>query len=560
MNLIKSKYSLSSNEKIIIKISENENDDLDSSASPTKDYNYEFFLENGTKLEINDIEEGINIDVYVPITDLDLAKFDIAKKFAEKGYDIYDINSAFYTDFCTPASINGNDITLEDRKKDIYPKNITLCKSNCVYKGINYEERRVICSCNLNSDINKTNSNQEDNEDFVTYFIDYINYRLFLCYKLFFNKYNLAHSYAFFIILAIFIIIQIINIIYLKYSLQKLKEFFINETPLKDKLNKEIISELISFNDSNHSNIISNPKKKKKGKDKNSDGEKLNERTRNKKKPKGKIKSKSEKILLFNALKSDNYNIQSEEELTGKNTDNKIKETAIRNNEEIVNKENNINELPFSKAIKVDQRNIFIMFYSFLIEKLDIISIICTDDKLKIIIIEEYILSLLINFFFNALLYSDDVVSNKYHNNGELDFIVSLILSILSNVVTSFIAYYINYSKGIEERINLILEMKNNLPYFRNIKRILSYLKYKFICFFISQIIIIATCIYYVVIFCVKYRYSQISLVVNYCYSFIESIITSFAITTLILITRKIGLSCSNKEFYNASKYINNKF
>ena len=30
-----------------------------------------------------------------------------------------------------------NDITIEDRKKDIYPNNVTLCKENCKYKGIN---------------------------------------------------------------------------------------------------------------------------------------------------------------------------------------------------------------------------------------------------------------------------------------------------------------------------------------------------------------------------------------------------------------------------------------
>ena len=69
-----------------------------------------------------------------------------------------------------------------------------------------------------------------------------------------------------------------------------------------------------------------------------------------------------------------------------------------------------------------------------------------------------------------------------------------------------------------------------------------------------------ATCIYYIVIFCIKYSCSQKSLIVNYCYSFIESIITSFAITTIIMITRKIGLSCANKELYNTSKYINSKF
>ena len=73
--------------------------------------------------------------------------------------------------------------------------------------------------------------------------------------------------------------------------------------------------------------------------------------------------------------------------------------------------------------------------------------------------ISQYILSLLINFFFNALLYSDEVVSNKYHNNGQLDFIVTIVLSLLSNVITSIICYFIQYSEGIEERLGYIMEI-----------------------------------------------------------------------------------------------------
>jgi len=64
-----------------------------------------------------------------PAKDLELVKFDLIKEYAEQGYDIYDKSSDFYNDFCTPASSGDNDITLEDRKEDIYPQNvITLQK------------------------------------------------------------------------------------------------------------------------------------------------------------------------------------------------------------------------------------------------------------------------------------------------------------------------------------------------------------------------------------------------------------------------------------------------
>ena len=130
INFIRNKFGLSNNDRIFVTITEKNNS---ASNFATVDHICEFTLENGTVLNMNDVEEDIYIEVYVPITDLEMAQFDLIKEFAEQGYDIYDINSEFYNDFCTPAYINGNDITLKDRKKDIYPHNVTLCKSNCKY-------------------------------------------------------------------------------------------------------------------------------------------------------------------------------------------------------------------------------------------------------------------------------------------------------------------------------------------------------------------------------------------------------------------------------------------
>ena len=87
---------------------------------------------------------------YIPIKDLDLANFNYSKYFSSQGYDIYNKSSEFYTEFCTPAFQGENDITLKDRKKYIYPNNVTLCKDNCEYNGIDIENERMIYSFNLN--------------------------------------------------------------------------------------------------------------------------------------------------------------------------------------------------------------------------------------------------------------------------------------------------------------------------------------------------------------------------------------------------------------------------
>ena len=134
---------------------------------------------------------------------------------------------------------------------------------------------------------------------------------------------------------------------------------------------------------------------------------------------------------------------------------------------------------------------------------------------------------------------------------------VQLTLSISSNIVASIISHFIQYTRGIEESIKIVLYSKNKIFYYRNIKKLILFMKIKFILFFICQIIIIGICLYYIVIFCIIYSRSQKSLIINYCYSLIESIIIALGIIIIILITRKVGLSFHNKWLYNISKYIN---
>ena len=369
-------------------------------------------------------------------------------------------NSRFYTDFCTPVSLGGNDITLEDRKKDIYPNNITLCKSNCKYSGVNIEERRVICSCIIN---NKTDDEVgvQNKENFLAYTIDYINYRLFLCYKLFFNAYYIRHSKAFFIIIIIYAIILIFDITFLNYSLKNLKKYLIKQNPSVDEIFKDISSEdkksENNMNTTANKGAIANPLKKDSKKSKK-------ENKLNKSKARTK-RNKSVNILFINALnvKSDDEGLikaeqplkketkkeKTERRLVKRRKSKKITSQTSLFNEKINKKEEeekkekeeeeSINELPYTKALELDKRNIFHIYYSFLVEKLEFINIFCTGNRFKIILFIEYLLSLLINFFFNALLHSDEVVSHKYHNNGSLDILVSLVLSILSNIVTAIL-------------------------------------------------------------------------------------------------------------------------
>ena len=59
-----------------------------------------------------------------------------------------------------------------------------------------------------------------------------------------------------------------------------------------------------------------------------------------------------------------------------------------------------LNVLPYTQAIIYDKRNVFQIFNSLIITKITLINILNGDGKIEIIMISEYILSLLVNFFF----------------------------------------------------------------------------------------------------------------------------------------------------------------
>ena len=508
-------------------------------------YNYRIFLENGTELNLGLIDEDIYVDIYTMIKDKNLVNFNYTKYFYKQGYDIYDKNSEFYNDFCTPAFVNENDIILEDRKKYIYPNNVTLCKNNCKYKKVDLEEERIICLCNINSIKNISNEENdflnEDDGNFISYLLDNINYKIFKCYKVINSFDNLKSNLAFYALLLVFLSIAILNLIFLLYSLPRIIKMMYRDAPTPAKVKRELILELKRLRKL-EKNAPSNPRKKKKS---------LSMIISKKIKSKKSLKKSTKNNVATNSIKDILLNPSSEESI--------LKSSKISIDNGRIKREE-LNDLPYTLALNLDKRNVFQIFLSLIIQKLEIINLFISDEKVKLMIICEYILSLQFNFFFNALLYSDEVISNKYHNNGELDFVITLTLSISSNIISSIVCYYVNYSKGLDERYDLIMTIKSQYYYLKNIIIFFKYLKIKFIYFAICELLIICTSFYYVVIFFIIYSKSIGSLILNYFTSLFESFLTSIVITIIIVSTRKIGLTFLCKELYNTSKYINNYY
>ena len=213
---LKNNFGLNEDEKIYLLVIDSPSNDP---MTATSFYDYKFILENGTELNISNINNEFSIDISIPIRNLDLAHFKYEENFMKEGYDIYDKKSDFYNDICSPAFIDDNDIIIKDRKNEIFPNNVTLCQNSCEYQGVSIEDKRIVCECNINRWNNKSNENKnyfpnEDEEkgNLLNYLLDNINYKPFKCLTLLFSFDNLKNNYGFYSqIIIIFIIIININ-------------------------------------------------------------------------------------------------------------------------------------------------------------------------------------------------------------------------------------------------------------------------------------------------------------------------------------------------------------
>ena len=544
------------------------------------DFNYEIYTKTGDKISNLSICENSNIEISSPITNLDIINYNEALILFEQGYDIYNYSSSFYYDVCLSAYINGSDLTLSVRQQEIYP-NITLCQEGCSYNGFDLEKKRVNCICNSNS-----NSSNEENsienlieeveQNFFTYIVDMINYQIIGCYKKISDKSNYIYNFGFYFSFCLIFLISILMLSYCftgqksiklqyfhkepnlkKIRLQEInfnkiedtKKFLSNEGKIIKKSRK--ISKL-KTKTSLFSNPISNPLKKKKSKKKS----KKNKKWR--KKSSININLKIDKLEIQN--KQSNYFEISNENYKKYTLSNRaIINTASDNKIEKID----YNELSYIDAFEQDKRNIFQIFLSLFYLKLKTIQILFYRNEFShlSLSLSLYFFEILLDVTINSLLFSDDVISQKYFNNGELLFITTNILSISSNIISFFILLYteklINYYLVLDE---ITKEIKDQNNYYKIYIKLKCCFRIKIFIFYIILFFIGIFCTYYLFIFCAIYKNIQKNLVINYIIGTLWSLGFTIFICLLVTITRKIAIKNRIKRLYIISKFIDDKF
>jgi hypothetical protein len=242
-------------------------------------------------------------------------------------------------------------------------------------------------------------------------------------------------------------------------------------------------------------------------------------------------------------------------------SDKNLNEKSKKNEEK--NKDIDYDELTYKQAIIKDERYFFVIFFSYFSSTFEILQILFFPKKFSHIslTLSLYLYELILDLTFNALLFSDEVISHKYYNNNKLLFITSQILSISSNIISNFIVYFTTYllnyysaleSGAIEAHIpKRFYQIFINIFWFINLKIAIFY-----ILVFISGLF----CSYYLFIFCAIFKKIQKNLFLNYAMGVLWSLLYKVGFSLLTTILRKISICGKYKQLYYISKFINEKF
>ena len=607
-------YNLTNDIELFILGIDSPNKDI---SATTNTYNYGVYLADGTLLDHNEVCKESKISISSPITNPELVKLNEASYFSDMGYDIFNEESSFYNDYCSPASIDGNDIILSDRKKDFYPSDVSLCNESCYYSQVDFNSKRFTCECDLTYNFSQKNiktkeTSEEENVGYIDYLLSLINYKIIVCYKLFFEYESYYYNAGFYIAVGtlIFCLAQIF--IFIKCGLKRMNINILENIPNKLKLlesmkekNKLKLEETIKFK---RNSLKENPPKKDKipnannkkkqnlfeainNKDINQNNKRKSMQLQREIMPKRKSKAKSKTTRTHKSNKKLNesrvikmsqinqYN-NSNDELNRQNNDNikihdysfvdKYQNSQENNNtiifgeptKEIVEAKE-INTIPYFQALRADKRNYAQIFLSVIYSEIKIIRIFYYKNTFEhlSIILSEYVFELCLDLTLNCILYTEDVISEKYNNNGSIKFFTTLSLSFVSNIVSSIICFVICKLSDYAFFFELIIkDVTDKNKYFLNMIKFKKFLCIKLSFFFIIQTLINLGMCYYLMIFCTVYHKTQGSIMINYLTGIAESMAISLGLTIITSLMRYLSIKYRWKSIYYTSKYFFENF
>ena len=581
--------------------------DIKESTFITPELTYYVYDNNGNEIDINLYCSGNSISITSPIINLNLFDYSTAELLSKDGYDVFDPNNTFFNSICTPfTNENGTDVILKDRQKNYYQE-VNFC-GTCLYNGINYTDQTVNCVCEVNEEMNINNEFIHDMEtEFKKMFISETFY-VYKCYKLVFQYKYFKKNYGCWIMIFLTFCHIIIYIYFCIDDLKKIKSALKkNSLPPPDEDNN--IEEEKYHIDHENDEIESeqnfaNPPFKKKNKNEFNNSENDIRKVKTKEYIFNKKKNQSSNILNknyfegiddikrgthHNSIKSSNNNSyiyesnkkkedkrlskffkkkskirtqESQPVIFNMNTNDNLNSQNSKKQFNNYNKKLNENELDYDiisyeEAERYDHRTSSVFYWDYLSDKQNIINIFVNNSILDMrhLKLDRYIIAISLDFFFNALFFTDNYISKKYKNYGTLSFFVGLPKTIFSNLTAFIICVLLDYLSN-----NKIEEIIKNEKYSEEFKliahKILTLYKCKLIIFFTLSTLIMIITWYFVSAFCAVYYNIQVDWILSGLESCAIGLIIPFITGIIITILWKMSLSYKKKNLYKVTKWL----
>ena len=163
-----------------------------------------------------------------------------------------------------------------------------------------------------------------------------------------------------------------------------------------------------------------------------------------------------------------------------------------------------------------------------------------------------------INFFLNSLFYTDEYISNAYHNGGALDFFSGLPKSIYSFLATLICTSLLGMlSNDKNELVDTIRNRTCKIDYIIQVNMRIAKLRKKLIMYYIFLFIFGIIFLYYACSFCAVYKNSQKYWLIGCFESFVIDSLSSIGICIFLALFRYISLKKKIKFLYVLTKLIN---
>ena len=493
--ILKKKYGISEEEDLMI-IKGDTFKELSQFYGTQTDYQL-FSTSLGAFLPLDACQEGgAKVEVVNPFKTENIILGSFQYKISSvitNGYNVFDKDSPFYHDVCTPfTNENGNDVLLEDRINDYFNEQLNICESGCTFKEYNVTTNLYTCNCPIKNTINQDISEvQEVSEEFP---------------KDFFKKHKNSNIEVF----------------------KCASQVFSNEGQKNNWGSYILLTCLASFVGSVVFYFI---------------------------KGRSKIDATFDNISVANPPKPKQVDPLSSDEKKNRPSKEQIK--ADNNNKITINDELlNSADFDFAKGkdkrgylklywslLKLKQLFIFTFYTS-------------TDYNLRIVKIALFILFLSFYFAFTALFFNDSIMREIYIYKGNTNAAVhipNIILSSLCCLIMNFIIRFVSLSERDYTRISCEKEGEGKRKLSENSKKLL---KIKLIILFSISAVLIGLFWYYVSAFCAVFKNSQGHYLINVFVAFLVCNIWPCLTSLIPPILRRKGLDGNSSCLYKASQII----